>query len=65
MEERLTELEIKMAHQEMTIEQLNQVITVQQQEITEIKHYLEILKTKIELMQQAEKDQPEPPPPHY
>jgi len=59
------ELEIKVAHQELTIEQLNQVITQQQNEIANIKLHLDALKNKINSIQIPEKSLNEPPPPHY
>ena len=65
LENRITELEIKLAHQEIALEQLNQVITEQQQEIAAMKLYMQSLKDKFENIQYAEKNQPEAPPPHY
>jgi len=65
VDNRITELEIKLAHQEFTIEQLNQVITEQQQEIADIKLFLDALNNKVNNIQIPEKNQPEPPPPHY
>jgi len=65
LENRITELEIKLAHQEMVIEQLNQVVTEQQKEIASIKLYMEALKSKFDSIQFPEKSLPEAPPPHY
>lgn len=65
MEQRIIDLEEKVAYQELTIEQLNQVITEQQSEILEIKSYLKILQSKIDNLQALEKELKEPPPPHY
>ena len=66
-ENRIMELEIKNSHLEDTIEQLNQIVFKQQQNIDEIMRHLEQIQNKISNLQEngGEKDQPEPPPPHY
>jgi uncharacterized coiled-coil protein SlyX len=64
-EERITELEIKLAHHEMTIEQLNQILIQQQSEIDNLQHYLKLLKYKIENIQSSPEKTIEEAPPHY
>ncbi len=67
MEARLIELETKVAFQDETIEQLNQVITQQQQQIDRFNEQLEMIKRQL----QASQPSPlaslseETPPPHY
>jgi SlyX protein len=69
VEQRITELEIKMAHQELTIEELNQIIIKQQTEIDNFHTYLKILKNEMESLQFDQKESMEQsieqPPPHY
>jgi SlyX protein len=65
VEERITELEIKMAHQELTIEELNQIIIKQQSEIDNFHRFLKILNNKMENLQFDQKETMDLPPPHY
>ena len=65
MEDRLTKIEIKLAHHELTIETLNQVITVQQNEISQLLDKIELLNSKINSLKEQDKELIEPPPPHY
>lgn len=63
---RVMELEIKNAHQEDTIEQLNQIIIQHQTSIDDIARHLEQLQNKVSSLQENNaKEAPEPPPPHY
>lgn len=67
MQDRLTELETRVAFQEQTIQELNNVVTRQQSEIDRLSRGYETL--KLELLELApsllaSRDQ-EPPPPHY
>lgn len=67
MQDRLTELETRVAFQEQTIQELNDVVTRQQSEIDRLSRGYETL--KLELLELApsllaSRDQ-EPPPPHY
>ena len=64
-EDRIVELEIKVAHQDIAIEELNQIIIKQQSEIANLQRYLELIKYKIESIQTAPKEASEAPPPHY
>lgn len=66
IENRIMELEIKNAHQEDTIEQLNQIVIEQQKNIDELVRNLKRLKTQLSNLQEgSSKETPEPPPPHY
>ena len=67
MEERIIELETKLAYQEDTLEQLNQIVTKQQDEITVLTLSLQKLHQQVKQMAPsnlASIDQ-EAPPPHY
>lgn len=66
IEKRVMELEIKNAHQEDTIEQLNKIIIEQQTAMTKLARHLEQLQNKVSSLQENNaKEAPEPPPPHY
>lgn len=66
IEERIMELEIRSAHQEDTIEHLNQIVIQQQQMLEELTRHMKHLKTQISNLQESSSKQaPEPPPPHY
>ena len=66
IENRVMELEIKNAHQEDTIEQLNQIVIKQQQSLDELTRHIQRLKTQVSSLQESSgKETPEPPPPHY
>ncbi len=66
IENRVMELEIKNAHQEDTIEQLNQIIIKHQALIDSLKRSMEQLQDKVSTLQESNsKEGPEPPPPHY
>ncbi|MCP3848808.1 MAG: SlyX family protein [Gammaproteobacteria bacterium] len=65
-ENRLMELEIKNAHQEDTIEQLNQIIIKHQVSIDTLIRHVELLQNKVSDIQEGNiKEGPEAPPPHY
>ena len=67
MEKRIIELETKLAYQEDTIEQLNQIVTNQQNELTVLTLSLQKLHDQVKQMAPsnlASIDQ-EAPPPHY
>ena len=67
MEERITELEIKLAHVENTIDILDQTVITQQSHIDILMLKLTILEKKLKAAGESqiahEKD--ETPPPHY
>ena len=66
IENRVMELEIKNAHQEDTIEQLNQIIIKHQNSIDSLIRHVEQLQNKVSDMQESNiKEGPEAPPPHY
>ncbi len=66
IEYRVMELEIKSAHQEDTIEQLNHIIIEQQNSINGMVRQLELLQDKLSSLQNSsEKETIEAPPPHY
>ncbi len=67
LEQRITELETRLAFQETTLQELNEVLTNQQQQLT----HMQILVEKIQerMLEMVSKMQPdatiEPLPPHY
>jgi len=67
MENRLIELESRVAFQEHTLQELNDVVVRQQQEMVQLQRELGILRAQIQalsalpLANRAD----EPPPPHY
>ena len=67
MEDRIAELESKLAFQDHTIEQLNTVVTQQQQQIDQLLLVVEELKQRIESLREATviPQAEEKPPPHY
>ncbi len=66
IENRVMELEIKNAHQEDTIEQLNQIIIRHQASIDKLNRNMEQIQDKLSNLQQSSsKEEPEAPPPHY
>jgi len=66
IEMRVMELEIKNAHQEDTIERLNQIIIEHQTSIDNMIRHLQQLRDKVSNLQESNtKEAPEPPPPHY
>lgn len=67
MNERLTELEVRVAFQDQTIQDLNEVVTRQQREIDRLTRELEALKSRIAGLAPAMVIAPEDekPPPHY
>jgi len=67
MENRLVELETRLAFQEDTLQILNGVVARQQQEILALTRALEALRTEIRALSPAPvaSRAEEPPPPHY
>lgn len=67
LEQRLTDLEIRLTHQEATLDTLNDVIISQQQLIDRLDNELRATRRRLNELDSAagDADQPEPPPPHY
>jgi SlyX protein len=67
MEERVVELETRLAFQEDAIHHLNQTVAEQQRHIDALLETVEQLKQRLQSLSPSplEGDQPEPPPPHY
>lgn len=67
MDKRITELEIRLTHMEVTVEVLDKIAIAQQAEIDSLKLKVEILEKKLKAAAESqiahEKD--ETPPPHY
>jgi SlyX protein len=67
MEERLVELETRLAFQEDAIHHLNRTVADQQRLIEALEQRIEQLTERLRNLSPSplEGDQPEPPPPHY
>lgn len=67
MEERITELEIRIAHQEATLEALNKALVDQQQQIDRLQEQLRRLTERFQaiVVSQVASPEEESPPPHY
>lgn len=67
LEQRLELLESKVAFQELSIEQLNQVITDQQMQLNRMQEHLRIVTERLKSSQNSHLAMPEEetPPPHY
>ena len=65
--ERIDRLEIRLAHQDQTIEDLNQAVIAQWKQLDEQRRQLARLGERIEIGEQRADlaGLPEPPPPHY
>lgn len=67
MENRIVDLETKLAFQDETIHELNEVITDQQQQLNQLREEIRILNLRIASVaeQSNTSEEKEPPPPHY
>ena len=67
MNERLTELEVRVAFQDQTIQDLNEVVTRQQREIDRLVKELETVKSLLAALAPSMviPQEDEKPPPHY
>lgn len=67
MEQRLIELETKLAFQETTLHELNDIVTAQQEKIDILQAAIQELHERMKSMsEEAVRDlEDEPPPPHY
>ncbi len=67
LEQRVTELETKIAFQDETIDILNDELKMHQQALAKIQRQTELLAEKFKEVQPPEHGEPtiEPPPPHY
>jgi SlyX protein len=67
MNERLTELEVRVAFQDKTLQDLNEVVTRQQREIDRLAKELEAVKSQLSELTPSMVIPPEDekPPPHY
>ena len=66
LEERVTELESRLAFQDDTIQALNDVLVVQQRAVERLQLQLAaLLKRQEEMLSQFEAAEQEAPPPHY
>jgi len=67
MEETLIDLQTRLAYQEETLEQLNRIVTRQQDEIDRLRRQLELLGERLREIRPSPVGAAgdEPPPPHY
>lgn len=67
MTDDIVELQTRLAFQDGLLEELNNVVTSQQQQIDRLENTVKALKSQMESMQQTQLVQQgnEPPPPHY
>ncbi len=66
-EKRLIELETKLAFQETTLNELNDIVTAQQEKIDILQEAIQTLHLRMKAMSEEAVRDPadEPPPPHY
>jgi SlyX protein len=68
MTDPVTDLQERLAHQELAIEALNEAVARQHRTIDELQRQLALLHERLRALQPSplgDATQPEPPPPHY
>lgn len=65
MDDRLTELEIKLVHLEAAHETLNNVVVEQQHRIASLENQLKLLKQHLQQLYGSDTDPRHEKPPHY
>ena len=67
MEDRVVELETRLAFQEDAIHHLNRTVAEQQRLIADLSERMDRLQHRLQSLSPSplESDRPEPPPPHY
>ena len=67
MEDKIIDLESKLAFQDQTINELNEVITDQQQQLDQLREEIRLLNLRLTSIaeQSNVSEEKEPPPPHY
>ena len=67
LNERIEQLESRLAFQDDTIEILNQALTLQQQDLDKLRHQMSLLINRLKEMvvSQVASQSEETPPPHY
>ena len=64
-DERLTGIEMSLAHLQRDFDQLSTVVLKQQSMLEALRRRVEFLQTRIDRVDAAPADPPEAPPPHY
>ena len=64
-EQRLENLETRLAFQEHLIQKLDDALGNQQQQLLKMQHRLELLIEQIKLVEKSIPESPDSPPPHY
>lgn len=66
-EQRIIEIETRLAYQEQTLNELNQVMTDQQAQLTRLERSAETLSARLQAMAESDggSDQGDERPPHY
>lgn len=64
-EESIVDLQIRLAYQEDTLNELSDVVVRQQQHIEQLTARLDHLTSRLSALPVGEPPEPEPPPPHY